>query len=259
MPLKHIILHRLLLSIYLLIGLLIPGSSLLLANKNKWAFVIPLLGVMWVSLLSWTRWVITPTGFMVMLVGLLALHVFSYALGLKIGIKQVDITPNLKTWGTFVLLCLLNIGVVVSCHLYKDKWFGFTFYHIPSDSMYPTFETGDVMFADTWVYHDTSPQTGEVVIFIKDDRLFTKRIFAIENDHVLLKGIEPIKSVEPSDATSLAIEHNKVFVLGDNQIESRDSRHYGPIAINNIVAKSMYKLFSVNNERLDFKVFGDRL
>jgi signal peptidase I len=232
MPLKHIILQRLLLSIYLLIGLLIPGSSLLLANKNKWAFGTPLLGVMWVSLLSCTRWVITPTGFMVMLVGLLVLHLFSYALGLKIGIKQNDITPSLKTWGAFVLLCLLNIGIVVSCHLYKDKWFGFAIYHIPSESMSPTLQTGDIAFIDTWAYQERSPQINDILIVKRS-----------ANSMVLVKRLTKIRT----DKNQM-----ELFIEGDNQNRSVDSRRFGWVSDDYLIGKVKFVWFS-------FRGFGRHL
>lgn len=242
-----------------LLALLVPGASLLLTGKYKLGLSIPLIGLFWVAALSWSRVVTKPEGFIVLLFGLLALHLVSYTVGFILSMRSSSAASWLKTKGVFVLLCTLNFGISISCHLYKDQWFGFTFYHIPSESMSPTLRTGDIILADTWICHDWLPQRGDIVVFMKDDSLFTKRIFAIEGDYVLIKGIEAIRMKPKSGSPTLIIEHNKVFVLGDNQLKSRDSRYFGAIPSSHIVAKPAYKLFSIKNENFDFKVFGDKL
>ena len=205
---------------------------MLLANKNKWAYAVPLLGVIWVGLLSWTRWVITPTGFLVILFGLFVLHALSYALGLKIGLKQNGITPNIKKWGALVLLCCLNIGIVVSCHLYKDKWFGFAFYHIPSESMSPTLQTGDIALIDTWVYQDQPPQVNDI--------LTVKRS---ANSMVLVKRLTKIRSDQ---------NQTELFIEGDNQNRSVDSRRFGWIPDDYLIGKVKFVWFSFRNIERNF-------
>jgi signal peptidase I len=266
MPLKHIIFQRLFLSIYLLIGIVIPGSSLLLAKKNKWAFGTPLLGVMWVVLLSWTRWVITPTGFMVMLVGLLALHVFSYALGLKIGIKKNDITPSLKTWVAFVLRCCLIISIVMSCHLYKDKWFGFAFYHIPSESMRPTLQVGDVILVDAWAFNKKTPAMNDIVLFHlrgNNEISFVKRVIG-QPGNQLAVGPTSIKPYEESSHFDSRVRHvdigtDQYYLVGDHRGQSRDSRYFGAIDQQDIYAKAMYVMFSRDTEEFNLKRSGTSL
>jgi nickel-type superoxide dismutase maturation protease len=171
--------------------------------------------------------VVTPTGFLVMLVGLLALHVFSYTLVLKIGIKQNDITPSLKTWAALVLLCCLNIGIVLSCHLYKDKWFGFAFYHIPSESMSPTLQTGDVVFIDTWVYQDQAPLINDILIIKRS-----------ANSMVLVKRLTKIRTDQ---------NQMELFIEGDNQNRSVDSRRFGWVSDNYLIGKVEFVWFSFGN------------
>ncbi len=208
----------------MLIGAFIPGSSLILANKNKWAFTVPLLGMIWVGLLSSTRWVITPTGLTVMLLGLCTLHVLSYTLGLKNKIIKNNITLNLKKWGVLILLCSLNIGIVLSCHLYKDKWFGFAFYYIPSASMSPTLQTGDIAMVDTWIYQEQSPQINDILV-VKQS----------ESSMVLAKRLTKIRSEQ---------NQTELFIKGDNQNRSVDSRHFGWISDDYLIGKIKFIWFS---------------
>ena len=221
---NNLTLQRLLITIYLFIGLLVPGSTLLLANKRKWAFAVPLLGVLWVGLISWTRWVITPTGFMVLLVGLCFLHMLSYVLSLNMWAKQNTTHLNNKIWGMFIFLCLLNLGIVVSCHSNKDKWFGFAFYHIPSKSMSPTLRTGDIVLIDSWTYLKQPPQVNDILI--------TKRE---KNSLVLAKRLTKTRTNK---------NKTELFIEGDNQNRSVDSRRFGWIRDEYLIGRVEFVWFS---------------
>ena len=232
MLLKNLRFSRLLLSIYLLVGILIPGGNLVLANRKLLALAVPVMGLVWVYLLSLTRLIITPTGFMMMLTGLGVLHVLSYSAGLKYGLKKVDITPGLKTWGAFVLLCLLNAGIVLSCHSYKDSWFGFAFYHIPSESMSPTLQTGDVILIDTWAYYDHPPQENDILIVKRS-----------ANSMVLVKRLTIIRTEQ---------NQTELFIEGDNQKRSVDSRRFGWISDDYLIGKVKFVWFSFRGLNRNF-------
>ena len=167
---------------------------------------------------------ITPTGFLVMLVGLFALHVLGYAAGLKIGLKKNEITPNLKSWGALVLLCCLNVGIAVSCHLYKDKWFGFAFYHIPSESMMPTLQTGDIAVIDSWAYQVQPPQINDILIVKRS-----------ANSMVLVKRLTKIRTRK---------NQTELFIEGDNQNRSVDSRRFGWVDDDYLIGKVVFVWFS---------------
>lgn len=213
-------------SISWLIAIFIPGSALLLVRKNKLAFSIPIIGLVWVALISWSRWVISPTGFMIMLIGLFALHGLSYGLALKSGLKQ-NYTPIYKVLNVFTLLVLLNASIIVTSHLYKDSWFGFAFYHIPSVSMSPTLEKGDVTLIDTWVYKNQAPQVSDIIIVKRS-----------ENSLVLAKRV-----------TQTQIKNNKteLFIEGDNKQRSIDSRRFSWITSGYLIGKVELVWFSFSN------------
>jgi signal peptidase I len=218
--------YRLFAITHSLIALLIPGASLLLTGRYKLGLSIPLIGLLWVTALSWSRVVIKPEGFIVLLFGLLALHLVSYTVGVILSIRRASTLPWLKTLGVFVLLCTLNIGITLSSHLYKDQWFGFAFYHIPSESMSPTLQTGDVALIDTWIYKN-QPALADDIIIVK--RTATSMVLA--------------KRLQQSRNHNEKIE---LFIVGDNPNNSIDSRRFGWISDDYLIGRVEFVWFSFN-------------
>ena len=68
---------------------------------------------------------------------------------------------------------------------------------------------------------------GQVVLF------FRRRVYR-PGDIVLIKhaGLEKVKRISK-------LQDGKVFLLGDNQTESTDSRHFGPIDNQQLKAKAI--------------------
>ncbi|MEA2884246.1 MAG: signal peptidase [Bradyrhizobium sp.] len=66
-------------------------------------------------------------------------------------------------------------------------------YNVPSGSMLPTLAHGDLLVANTWVYHWRNPQYGELVVFRlpKDpDTVYIKRLIGLPGDRVqMIDGI----------------------------------------------------------------------
>lgn len=210
-------------SISWIIALFVPGSALLLVEKNKLAFTIPIIGLVWVAFISWSRWVVSPTGFLIMLLGLFALHGLSYGFALKTGFKQ-NYTPINKVLGAFTLLCLLNICITVSSHFYKDSWFGFAFYHIPSESMSPSLKAGDVVMVNTWSYRDKPLQINDILVLKRSEKSIA-----------LAKRLSEIR--QSNNKTEL-------YVTGDNEYRSIDSRRFGWISDDYLIGKVEFIWFS---------------
>ena len=141
---------------------------------------------------------------------------------------------------------------------------------IPSLSMFPSFEVGDRLVAEKLTYRwSRPPRAGDVVIFhppfdrhegenrnvlakLLDDDVFIKRVVAVAGDKVEVKngtlfvnGIarkEPFINEKPSYVLpALVVPHENVFVCGDNRNNSYDSHVWGPLPVENIVGRAVFK------------------
>jgi len=121
-------------------------------------------------------------------------------------------------------------------------------------SMVPTLRDSQQYLLNRWIYHFRAPQRTEVVV-IRDptDHGFSvKRIIGVAGDSIYLKGgsvyvngrrlNEPYLEVStptyPYGRTQeqlVVCGKNQYFVLGDNRMNSADSRTYGPITRNSIL------------------------
>ncbi|KAL6770956.1 TPP1 [Auxenochlorella protothecoides x Auxenochlorella symbiontica] len=168
---------------------------------------------------------------------------------------------QLPSWVDRDDLNTVAIAVVVS---YAIRWFVAEPRFIPSLSMYPTFEVGDRFVAEKLTYRFAHPPTaGDIVIFRPpkgiggnggwlDDNVFVKRVVAVAGDTVEVKKgalfvngeerVEEYLAERPAyEMESLTVPPRHVFVMGDNRNNSYDSHLWGPLPLENVVGRAVWK------------------
>jgi signal peptidase I len=124
-------------------------------------------------------------------------------------------------------------------------------FYIPSESMVPTLEVGDRVFVNKFVYRFSEPQRGDIIVFRSvegEGEDLIKRVIGVPGDRIaIINGVlhvngETQKETYLRDARPLdegpngptRVREGEVFMMGDNRANSRDSRFFGPVPIENI-------------------------
>ncbi len=98
--------------------------------------------------------------------------------------------------------------------------FPFRRFRVEDESMRPTLEPGDYVLVNRWAYRTRAPVPGDLVV-VEDPEVPTR---------FLVKRV------------SETLGMREVRVTGDNEVASRDSRTFGPVARERIVGKVWLRL-----------------
>ena len=126
---------------------------------------------------------------------------------------------------------------------------------VPSESMLPTFAVGDHVLVDTAAYEGGVPARGDVVAFQVGQDLggyiWLKRVIGLPGDRVELRGgtvyVNGAPLAEPyleddgdrRDFGPEDVRPGMAFVLGDNRLNSNDSRFsLGQIPLESVIGKA---------------------
>jgi nickel-type superoxide dismutase maturation protease len=93
-------------------------------------------------------------------------------------------------------------------------------YVVDGPSMEPAYRKGDRLLVNRLAYLRAAPRTGDVVV-LRDPELRTR---------LLIKRV-----AQPPEGAPL---RGRVYVLGDNAEQSRDSRHFGPVPHSMIIGRA---------------------
>ena len=135
---------------------------------------------------------------------------------------------------------------------------------IPSESMKPTLKIHDRLLANKIIYKIRQPHRWEVIIFkCPEDpkKYFVKRLVGlpgetveIKNGHVYINGVcmqypdyikTPLYYYNDEDGDfgvngETKIPEGAFYTLGDNSINSKDSRYWGFVPEKNLVGKALF-------------------
>ncbi len=137
-------------------------------------------------------------------------------------------------------------------------------FHIPTASMAPTLQPGDYLLCTRVFDRSEGFQRGQPVVFrppTNPEAFFIQRIVAVGGDRVEVidghlavngrfplspEGLRPVPA-DPSHAAMipgcrdiglpLVVGPDEIFLLGDNYLNSLDSRYFGPVSADKVTHK----------------------
>lgn len=152
---------------------------------------------------------------------------------------------GLPGWG-FLLL----IPVIILLSLYVLLVFVGRPHVVKGNSMFPTLKDGDRILVVKYRF-GTTPNRGDIVTFRDvrgDPEFLIKRVIAIGGDRLTFTDQRIIvndkytyfsSSTRVKSKFTTNLPDNTVFVIGDNESQSYDSRFFGPVPLENITGHAI--------------------
>jgi len=161
-------------------------------------------------------------------------------------------------WWIKPMVCAVVVVLII-------RIFVMEMFKVPTGSMEETIMTGDMVLTEKVTAHFSGPKQGDVVVFTNpamDGTVLVKRVIATAGQQLdLIDGVvyvdglaldEPYTLDKPSypldtqlpgiPAISypLTVPEGTVWVMGDNRINSRDSRYFGPVSLELVFGHGMF-------------------
>ncbi len=159
---------------------------------------------------------------------------------------------RLAEYGIILVVAFVVVFGVLRPFVVKSFW-------IPSESMVPTLEVGDRIFVNRFIYRFFEPERGDIVVFdsLETDDELIKRIVAVPGDRVRVRNGKlrvngdfpdepyavPMVFPDGSFFGPTKVPEGEVFVMGDNRPNSRDSRFFGPVPIDNLEGEAFFRFW----------------
>lgn len=145
-------------------------------------------------------------------------------------------------------------------------------YEVKGNSMYPYLKDKEYVLTNLLTKRLFEFKRGDVIVFkapTDPDKDFIKRVIGISGDTILLKDskvyvnnviVNESRYLDPSVQTNggaflkenepIQVPTDNYFVLGDNRSESSDSREWGFVPKNNIIGKSFFVYWPLQDSML---------
>jgi len=161
----------------------------------------------------------------------------------------------------------LKIIIVAVIIVAPIRYFLFQPFLVRGASMEPNFQQNDYLFIDELSYKFQEPKRGETIIFKPPGEIsppFIKRIIGLPEEEIEIKDGQIIitkngeqqvldessyllQNTYTSGNLKISLKGNEYFVLGDNRLNSADSRVFGPLPRENIIGRVFLRVFPLTN------------
>ena len=161
-------------------------------------------------------------------------------------------------WETAKLI-IISLAIIVPIRYYLVQPF-----FVKGASMEMNFYDGDYLLIDEITYRFSEPKRGDVIVFrFPDDpsQFYIKRIIGLPGETVEVRN-DQVKIYNSDNKTGFALneyylssgqetrgnntevlESGEYFVMGDNRLQSSDSRRWGPLPKKNITGRALIRLW----------------
>jgi signal peptidase I len=189
-------------------------------------------------------------------------------------VEQPAVETRSSTTRRVVEWCLVIGGALLVAYLIQLT--SLQAFSIPSESMLPTLHKGDRVLVNKWSYRLHDVHRGDVVVFTRppavtdttiDDLI--KRVVGLPGDQVTFTGghveidgqvldepyLPPHMRTDDVGPIGCPVEHpcvvpdDQIWVMGDNRINSEDSRWFGPIPESTVVGRAAVRIWPL--DRID--------
>ncbi|MBP6965431.1 MAG: signal peptidase I [Armatimonadetes bacterium] len=135
-------------------------------------------------------------------------------------------------------------------------------FFIPSPSMSPTLMEGDHILVNKLIYRFREPRAGEIIVFRAPpeasndgvEKDFIKRLVAVPGDVIEVRDGQLYRNDVPASEPYLEekmgyslkptrIAEGRLYVLGDNRNDSRDSHWWGQLERKRVIGKAMFRFW----------------
>ena len=131
---------------------------------------------------------------------------------------------------------------------------------VRGESMEPTLHTNEYLLVEKISYRLHEPRRGDVVVFKyprDEQENFIKRVIAVPGDTVEIDSgrvsingqpiVEPYLLQLPRESMpATLIPEGKLFVLGDNRLNSNDSRTFGMVSMGEVVGRAWLRYWPID-------------
>lgn len=182
-----------------------------------------------------------------------------------------EVTPSrAKKNELWEWLKALGIAIILA---FLIRTFLFAPFIVEGESMETTLHNSEKLVVNKAIYYLQDPKPGDIIVFhAEQTRDYIKRVIAtagdtveVKNDQLLVNGklveepyLEQHKEQaklqgEPfftNDFAPVQIPAGHIFVMGDNRLNSHDSRAIGPVATSTVVGRAEFTFWPYSDIRM---------